>query len=86
MMEKICGECGHYHMGHLENPCSINPRYVGYLKVGCTQWIKKEETVNDQNMRVCKRCGSMLPKWHFQRSSYICNDCKETIKRKRKKI
>ena len=86
MMEKICGECGHYLTGMLENPCPINPRYVGYLKQGCPQWIEKETVVNDRDMRVCRKCGNLLPVRHFQRGTFVCMDCKEKRRRKRKNI
>ena len=85
-IEKYCGNCGHYLHGMLENPCPINPKYVGYLKEGCLKWEPEGECQEeDRTVRVCRKCGQVK---HFREftspSSFVCKSCKATKVKKRK--
>lgn len=83
-MERICGECIHYQHGVLENPCSKNTRYVGYLKTGCFYWSEDDSEVDEDSVtKVCAKCGKELPLSMFYKDiktsdkySGLCKICK----------
>lgn len=83
-IEKYCGNCGHYQHGQIKDPCSINAKYVGYLREGCSRWTQEEEQEESvRNSRVCRKCGQLRPLRDFvPANGYVCKDCK--IKKKRR--
>lgn len=84
-IEKYCGNCGHYQHGQLENPCSINPKYVGYLKEGCPRWEERTTVEENRSQRVCRKCGQVKHIREFTSpSSFVCKACKPMIGKKRK--
>lgn len=87
MTSKICGNCFHYQQGQLETPCSVNPKYVGWLRVGCTAWSEGEAEVEEVTIKtkVCNKCGRKLPVSMFAKNAGLCKDCKPTNRKRRRK-
>ena len=83
-MDRICYNCCHYQQGQIENPCSKNPRYVGYLREGCRLWSEQERGIDENNAtKRCVICGKVLPVKMFHQTKETkdgltdaCKDCK----------
>lgn len=45
--DKICCNCHHYRLGHLDDPCEQGNKKCGYLHEGCGMWEKAGERSED---------------------------------------
>ena len=90
-MNRICGECMHYRLGQLENPCDKGNKTCGYLQENKNCWEQEEgEAIGDTRTKVCAKCGKELPAGMFYRYAYskdklsnLCKSCKPYSGKKR---
>jgi hypothetical protein len=66
--DRLCCNCHHYRLGHLEEPCNQGNKKCGYLKEGCGKWEgrreRAEETPGEVKPVVLKqRYGKQRRKW-----------------------
>ena len=50
---KLCCNCHHYRLGHLNDPCEQGNKKCGYLHEGCGKWKKAGESRDSKRDQVC---------------------------------